>query len=239
MTSRVDERLHLLGLAEYLELPPPLVEHLLRRSILPGQVAGGLWNFDRAEVDRWLDLGLLGWHPDELHAVAAAQRRSRVSLAPALQRGTVVLDLPISDARQCLERVVATLDLPSSVDRPTLLKRLLAREQLSCTALDNGFAIPHTSRTGPRLVSRNVVAFVRTAPPIPFGAPDGTMTDLLFLVLAADQPAHLALLARVASLAKFPLMGRALRAAATPGEVLDLVDRAEQLLFDRCLEEQR
>lgn len=80
---------------------------------------------------------------------------------------------------------------------------------------------------------------MRTAQPIPYGAPRGALTDLLFLVLAADQPAHLALLARVASLAKFPLMGRALRAAATPGEVLDLVDRAEQLLFDRRADEER
>ncbi len=239
MTSSVDGRLHLLGLAEYLQLPPPLVEQLLRRSILPGQEAGGLWNFDRAEVDRWLDLGMAGWHHDELHAVAAARRTSRVSLAAALQRGNVVLDLRVNDARQCLERVVATLDLPSLVDRPLLLKRLLAREQLSSTALDNGFAIPHTSRTGPRLVARNVVAFVRTAQPISFGAPGGALTDLLFLVLAADQPAHLALLTRVASLAEFPLIGRALRAAAMPGEVLDLVDRAEQLLFDRRVEEQR
>ncbi len=146
MTSRVEERLHLLGLAEYLELPPPLVEQLLRRSILPGQEAGGLWNFDRAEVDRWLDLGMPGWHHDELHAVAAAQRTSRVSLAAALQRGNAVLDLPVSDARRCLERVVATLDLPSAVDRPTLLKRLLAS---SCLARRSTMDSRSRTRPGP------------------------------------------------------------------------------------------
>jgi PTS system nitrogen regulatory IIA component len=233
MASRVDERLHLLGLAEYLELPPRVIEQLLRRSNLPGEEAGGLWNFDRGEVDRWLDLGMPGWHDDELHAVAAARRRSRVSLAAALQRGAVLLDLPVRDERHCLERVVAALDLPAAVDRPALLARLLARERLSSTALGDGFAIPHTARTGPRLVPRNAVAFARTARPILWGMEGGVRTDLLFLVLAADQAAHLALLARAASLAKFPFLGRALRAAATPGEVWDLVERAEELLFVR------
>jgi mannitol/fructose-specific phosphotransferase system IIA component (Ntr-type) len=209
MASHVDDRLHLLGLAEYLELPPPLIEQLLHRSNLPGQEAGGLWNFDRAEVDRWLDLGMPGWRHDELHAVAAARRTANVSLAAALQSENVILDLRLKDGCECLEDIVAAMNLPASVDRQTLLKRLRAREQLSSTALDNGFAFPHTCRTGPRLVARNVVAFVRPAPPIHFGAPDGGLTDVLFLVLAADQPAHLTLLSRVASLAKFPMMARA------------------------------
>jgi mannitol/fructose-specific phosphotransferase system IIA component (Ntr-type) len=239
MPSGVDERLHMLGLAEYLQLSPPLVERLLHRSLLPGQEAAGLWNFDRVEVDRWLDLGMPGWHHDELHAVATTQRKTMPSLIAALQRGNVLLDLPVSDARQCLERVVTTLDLPPSVDRPNLLQRLVAREQLSSTAMDGGFAIPHTSRTGPRLVPRNVVAFVRTARPIAFGSPDGGLSDILFLVLASDQAAHLVLLARVANLCKFPLMGRALRVAATPGEVVDVLERAEQWLFARPRDEQR
>jgi nitrogen PTS system EIIA component len=233
MASRFYDRLHLLSLAKYLELPPPLLEQMLRRSVLPGQEAGGVWSFDRTEVDHALDVGMAGWGYDELHAVAAAPRTSSIALAAALRAGSVLLDLRVSDGRACLERVVATLDLPSSVDRPALLKRLVAREQLSSTALDNGFAIPHTSRAGPRLVPLNLVAFVRTAEPIPFGAPGGGLTDLLFFVFAADQAAHLALLARVASLATFPLMGRSLPAATTPGEVLDLVERAERLLFDR------
>jgi mannitol/fructose-specific phosphotransferase system IIA component (Ntr-type) len=237
MTSRIDERLHLLGLADYLELPPPLVEQMLRRSVLPGEKAGGLWNFDRAEVDHSLDLGMAGWGYDELRAVAGARRTPSISLASALRAGNVLLDLRVSDGRACMERVVATLDLPSSVDRPTLLMRLVAREELSSTALDNGFAVPHTSRTGPRLVPRNLVAFVRTARPIPFGAPGGGLTDMLFFVFAANQSAHLALLARVASLARFSLMGRMLPTATTPGEVIDLIDRAERLVFDGPVEE--
>jgi hypothetical protein len=68
----------------------------------------------------------------------------------------VLLDLPVTDARECLQRAVATLDLPSSIDRTDLIKRLLAREQLCSTALDNGVAIPHTSRTGLRIVPHNV-----------------------------------------------------------------------------------
>jgi mannitol/fructose-specific phosphotransferase system IIA component (Ntr-type) len=157
-------------------------------------------------VDRWIDLGMPGWHPEDLRAVAAVRREARVSLATALQRGS--------------DGALETL-------------------QLCSTALDNGVAIPHTSRTGLRIVPHNVVAFVRTVRPIAFGAPAGSLTDILFLVLAADQLAHLVLLARVACLIKFPLMGRALRVAATPGEVLKLVDGAEQWLFDRPPDENR
>jgi mannitol/fructose-specific phosphotransferase system IIA component (Ntr-type) len=111
-----------------------------------------------------------------------------------------------------------------------LTRRLVQREALCSTALDHGFAVPHTLRTGPRVVAENIVAFARMLRPIPFGAPDHQGTDLFFFVFAAEQAAHLGLLSKIVMLARVPMMARLLRAAKTREEVVaDLWRRAVAL----------
>jgi mannitol/fructose-specific phosphotransferase system IIA component (Ntr-type) len=139
----------------------------------------------------------------------------------------VLLNLPVQSHPDCFARVVASLSLPAGVDRGLLTRRLVQREALCSTALDHGFAVPHTLRTGPRAVAENIVAFARMLRPIPFGAHDGERTDLFFFVFAAEQAAHLGLLSKIVMLARVPMMARLLRAAKTPEEVVaDLRHRA-------------
>ena len=218
-------------LVQYLRLPPHIIDDLAQRQVLPGEHAGGRWRFRRSEVDRWLDLGMPGWSSDDLRVVAGALSGHGPSLASALLPSNVRLDVPARDGRDCFDAVVASLPLPSDVDRSVVLQQLLRREALCSTALDHGVAIPHTPRTGPRVVPVNLVAFVRTLPPIDFGAADGERTDLFFFVFAVDQHAHLGLLSRVVTVAQFPRMTRLLRTTGTPEEVVAELRRTEQWLF--------
>jgi nitrogen PTS system EIIA component len=223
--------IHLLQLAEHLGLPISLVDRLHRRSLLGGRERRGRWSFDRIEVDQQIDLGMPDWPHDELHAVAQSQRDSRFSLAAAVRAGGVLLDAPVSDARSVFEHAITTLPLPTDVNREDLVGQLLARERLSSTALENGVAIPHGSGARPQVGPPGVVVLVRTKRPIAFGPPANGLTDLLFLLLAADRSQHLVLLARIAALVRVPLVGRVLRLAATPSEVIDLLESLEQTMF--------
>lgn len=222
--------LGLLELAEYLQVAPGELERLVHDGLLPAEELGGRWRFRPREVDTWLDLGLVGWGTSALRALAGTGRK-RPSLEGALTADHVLLDLVTADWVECFRRTVGSLRLSQEVERAPVLQALLERERLCSTVLDNGFALPHTTRMGPRFVGENVVALVRSAAPIPLN--EGNSVDLFFFVLAADQASHLILLSRVTALARLPSFGPALRAAPNSTQALRVVREAERQWFHK------
>ncbi|MCX6071324.1 MAG: PTS sugar transporter subunit IIA, partial [Chloroflexi bacterium] len=167
----------------------------------------------------------------ELRSLAGGSRSDGASLAVALEPANVLLDLPLSGSADCMRQMVDSLHLPTDVDRSRVLDGLLTRERLCSTVLGHGFAVPHTARNGARLVKEHTVAFVRARRAIPV-APDGVeLTDLFLLVFAADELAHLQLLARATSLARSLALSQALRAASDAEEVIRLLHNEEQRAF--------
>ncbi|QDW28524.1 PTS lactose transporter subunit IIC [Arthrobacter sp. KBS0702] len=99
-----------------------------------------------------------------------------------------------------------------------------ARESKTATGVPGGIAIPHCRSTA---VTEATLAMARLSQPVDFGAKDGP-ADLIFFIAApegADQD-HLKLLSKLArSLIKKDFTA-ALRAAATPAEIVELVEGA-------------
>lgn len=233
MSLPLSETLVLTELAEYLRLPPPALEALVARGVLPGERAGGRWRFRRSEVDRWLDLGMPGWDASVHPTVSGFDEQVPVTLAGALRPENVLLDVDAPDWRAAIEQAVAGFTLPPSTDRRALARAILEREQLCSTALDHGFALPHTRRTGPRLVAADLAGFVRLTRALP---PIHTATgsvDLLWFIFARDPASHLRLLARATRLAHEAALAASLRAAGSVTEAMGLVSRAEERFFGR------
>lgn len=109
-------------------------------------------------------------------------------------------------------------------DADSLAADALAREAKNATGIPGGIGIPHCRSEA---VTRATLVMARLAPPVDFGAKDGP-ADVVFFIAApagADQE-HLKLLSKLArSLMKKPFVA-SLRAAATPEEVVGIVDGA-------------
>ena len=58
------------------------------------------------------------------------------------------------------------------------------------------------------------IVLARTAQPLPFGSPDGTVTDIFFLMCCQDDRIHLHVLARVCMMCRHTHLLRDLRAQA-------------------------
>ncbi len=114
-------------------------------------------------------------------------------------------------------------------DAEELTRRLLEREQLGCTGLGSGIAIPHCKWKG---LSEIVVAIGSSRSGIEFHAADGVPVTLLFLILSpAEAPAmHLQALARISRLLRTPGVAESLRRASTPGGILEALREAETAL---------
>jgi PTS system fructose-specific IIC component len=97
----------------------------------------------------------------------------------------------------------------------------MAREAQAATGLPGGIAIPHCRSEA---VTEASLAFARLSPKVDFGAPDGP-ADLVFLIAAPahGDADHLTLLTALARALVRPEFVASLRAAATPAEVVALV----------------
>jgi PTS system nitrogen regulatory IIA component len=133
----------------------------------------------------------------------------------ATERSAVIRELGANLARQ-----------HPGVTARKAVRALLAREALGSTALGSGLAIPHAkleSLAGP------IACLGRSLSGIDFGAPDGTLTHLFFVLLAPPESSgeHLKVLARISRLFHEPSLGRRLRAAGSAAEICSILAAEE------------
>jgi PTS system nitrogen regulatory IIA component len=220
-------------LAGYLQLSERSVYRLLERGEVPAVRVGGRWRFRRTAVDKWLDLGVGPSEPAEPgHPDAGLMGPARVSISDLISPANVIRDLPPGGRAEVLGALVGRLHLPEPIDRAQLLARLLERESLCTTAMADGVAVPHTLRGGSRLLAKHdVVALARTREPVAFGALDGGKTDVLFLVLARDEPRQMMLLSKVSRMIREKSLLRLLRSSVDADALIRSLRDAELALF--------
>ena len=141
-------------------------------------------------------------------------------ITPELVRLDVSLGSDKTEAIRALARQVA--DAGRTTNPDGLAEDALAREATSATGLPGGIAIPHC-RT--EHVDVPTLAFARLSPGTDFGAKDGP-ADLAFLIAApaGGDATHLKVLTQLARALVKKEFTDGLRGAATPEEVVDLVN---------------
>ena len=132
-----------------------------------------------------------------------------------LPREHVVLGLDVSSKKRLFEQVGLLFENSRQIPRARVFDSLFDREKLGSTALGYGVAIPHGRI---RALKEPVCAFVRTATPIPFEAPDGEPVSLVFAMLVPEHAneTHLELLSELAQMFSDAGLREALVAAPDP-----------------------
>lgn len=103
-----------------------------------------------------------------------------------------------------------------------IFRLLRAREELSSTAMEGSLAIPHAKV--PRL-EHIYGAFGRSIHGIPFGAPDGSVSHLFFVLLSPERNAggHLMALAAIARIFRDENRRKALLNAKNASEIFRIL----------------
>ena len=145
------------------------------------------------------------------------------TIADLLDERSIDLSLSSGDKDDAIERMVDLVDASGALlDRGMLIKAVRAREEAGTTGLGDGIAIPHGKCDG---VDRPALAFARSNEGVSWGAPDGSLANLVFLAVpeAAAGNEHLRILASLArSLVKADFRNQLL-AASTPQEVREVL----------------
>jgi PTS system nitrogen regulatory IIA component len=217
--------------ANYLQRDIREVNKLASRGHLPGQKVGGVWRFNQAEINHWIETQMHGYSEEELAALesgdgSAAQEEPL--LTALLSEATISVPLNASTRGAVLRELVRVAEQSWQVyDPDAILQAIQAREEMASTALPTGVAIPHPRRPLASALGEHVVAYGRTLNGIPFGGADGGLTDIFFLVCCRDDRTHLRVLARLSRLMLRPQFLADLRAAETPGDTCRVIEAAE------------
>ncbi len=116
-----------------------------------------------------------------------------------LPQSHVVLGLDAGSKKRLFEHIGLLFENSRQIPRLRVFDALFDREKLGSTGLGYGVAIPHGRI---KTIKEPLCAFVRTAVPIPFEAPDGAPVSLVFAMLVPEHAteAHLELLSELAQM---------------------------------------
>ena len=153
-------------------------------------------------------------------------RLPRLFLKESLESGAILLDVKATTNEGAIRELIAAIppeNIPANVDVAGLA---LAREQLITTDVGLGVAIPHARC--PRL-AKPILVFGRSDEGILFSPTATEPVRLIFLLITpADRPnLQVFFLAQLANVAKSEFVREKLRQAATPTELLNIIEAAD------------
>ena len=190
-------------LAKHIGMDARDVKRLANRGVLPGHLIGGTWRFNRAQMLDWLQREMHNLDPRHVQNLdrALSKTNDEAIVGGLLATEGVDMNLPARSGPSVLRELVSLAERSGLVyDREGIIAALEEREALAPTALPGGLAIPHPRRPMPYATAEPLICLARVPAGIPYGAPDGRLTDLFVLVCCHDERQHLLALARLALL---------------------------------------
>ncbi|MGB2986179.1 MAG: PTS sugar transporter subunit IIA [Phycisphaerae bacterium] len=192
--------------AKHVSMDVREVRRLAERGKLPGHKVGGQWRFNQALVTEWLQQEMPTL--DEARLIALERTMSGATRGAVDDAGVVVTDLigldginialPARTKASVLRELVKLADRTGLLyDSDGLLKAVEERESLCSTALPKGIAIPHPRQPMPYVSAEPLICVARLSRGIGFGAANGELTRIFFLICCHTDHYHLHVLARL------------------------------------------
>jgi len=232
------EQLNEQQVADYLRMDLREVVKLASRGQLPCRKVGDRFVFHKGELDHWAATRLHEWDRRRLAEIERGVSEHhgfnahQPLLVPLIPAGGVAVPLLAKTREATLRALVELAEAAELVYiRDELLAALREREDLCSTALMPGVAMPHPRLPVPYDIAESFVTVGLTASGIPYGAEDGSLTRLFFLVCCKDDRTHLHVLARLAQILQRSGHARELLACETPEELLAALRREERAVL--------
>lgn len=208
------------------------LEKLASRGRLPAHKREGVWQFHQTEVSEWLEAEMRTLSDADLEKLEVGHESNTVEdatpVTSLLTEELCAIPLVARTKRSVFEALVEVAGRTYQVWEPAdVLKAIRERDEMCSTAFPGGIAVPHPRTPMHDSLGESVVAFGRTGNGIPFGAPDGGMTDLYFMILCRDTRTHLKVLARLSRMFQLPGFLESLRSAEDESTVYDVIVDAE------------
>jgi PTS system nitrogen regulatory IIA component len=151
-----------------------------------------------------------------------------MQLSDIINKSNIVPALKAKDKKGVLEELAESMaHQEPSVEKDSLVKILMEREQLGTTGIGDGVAIPHGKLN---TIDRPLVSFGRSKDGLDFDSMDGQPAYLFFLLVAPDNSSgvHLQILAKIAKLLKNSDFREELMVGAGQEELYQTIIRTDE-----------
>lgn len=147
-----------------------------------------------------------------------------------LKPEAITLGLDISTKDDAINALIGLHAAAGNLkDKDAYKEAILAREAQGTTAIGEGIAVPHAKTSA---VKAPALAAITVPNGVDYGAPDGKPSDLLFMIAATeDGDVHLEILSRLMVMLMDADFAAKLRAAKTPAEFLDIINKQEAVKY--------
>ncbi|MGI9270163.1 MAG: PTS sugar transporter subunit IIA [Woeseiaceae bacterium] len=146
-------------------------------------------------------------------------------LEKIIKPDSVLCNAQARSKKHCLEILSELLVRPvPEIASEDIFERLIERERLGCTSLDQGVAFPHCRVDG---LDTNIAALIKLSEPVDFDSPDGEPVDLIFGMMVPKEinESHQANICSIADLLGDRELRHRMRGAVTSNELYDsLID---------------
>ncbi len=203
---------------------------LANRGQLPGRKVAGNWRFAAAEIHHWAERQMPEWTEKEHVGIDPICPVAGFTpfVATLMPVECIELNFHARTKTSVIRELVNLAAQTGMVSNPEAIREAVeVREAKASTAWPAGFATPHPHRRLPDALSGAVIAVARAPGGIPFGAADGGLTDLFFLVCCTEDRQHLRVLSRLSRILSKPGIADKIREADTANDVRRLIETAE------------
>jgi len=146
-------------------------------------------------------------------------------LEEIIKPDSVLCNAQARSKKHCLEILSELLVRPiPHLASEDIFERLIERERLGCTSLDQGVAFPHCRVAG---LETNTAALIKLSEPVDFDSTDGELVDIVFgmIVPAEINESHHSNIRSIAELLGNPELRQKMRGASSSSELYDsLID---------------
>lgn len=152
---------------------------------------------------------------------------SNMRIKDLLSVDAIELGISAADKEAAIDQLVALHEKVGNLaDVAGYKAAIMKRESESTTAIGEGLAVPHAKTAAAKQAG---LAAVTIPDGVDYDAPDGQPATLAFMIAAPEGAgdAHLEILSRLMVMLMDPDFGAALRAAKTPEEFLDIINKQE------------
>ncbi|MCY2932403.1 MAG: PTS sugar transporter subunit IIA [Planctomycetota bacterium] len=221
--------------AAYLHMDLRDLRKLASRGQIPCRKVAGAFRFAKGEVDHWVEAQMHELGPERLAGITRGVSNhhgidhEELLVCPLVPPHGLAVPLEARTRQSVLRGLIEVAERDSLVyNRPELLEEVQKREELCSTALAPGLALPHPRHPLPYDISESFVVVGVTSSGIAFGAEDGSLTRLFFLICCKDERTHLHVLARLALMLHEPEAIAELIAAGSGQELRELLALREE-----------
>ena len=191
--------------AAYLRVDVREVIKRASRGEIPCRKVGQGFQFRKGQIDQWVESHIHTLDQDRLRGIEKGVTahhgvdHADLEVCPLIPPGGLAVPLPSRTRDGVVRDLVDLADRAGLVDnREELVAEIRQREELCSTALAPRVALPHPRHPLPYGIEQSFVVVGVVAAGIPYGAEDGLLTRLFFLICCKDDRTHLHVLARLA-----------------------------------------